>query len=143
MQQIGEGTLAIPPEWHNATVNIYTAQPPGARGVSVTVNRDRLPFGSSLHDYIEAQSKKLKGQLKDYQLLHQEQITLGQHPAYLFEFTWQSQDAGAVHQFLMTVADEQKVLNFAGTSAGKMSDSVRQQILAMLHSFRLTPSTPA
>ncbi len=143
MQHIGEGTLAIPDDWHNATVNIYTAQPPGTRGTNITVNRDLLPFGTTLADYVSAQGSNLKEQLPQYKLLNEGTVSLGEDTAHMLEFTWLSQDAGEVHQLLMTIANGSAVLNFAGTSNGKMSDSQRQQILDVLKSFRLnSPASP-
>jgi hypothetical protein len=138
--QIEEGTLTIPREWHDATVNIFTEKQPGARGVSVTVNRDRLPAGSTLDEYVEEQSERLKTQLKGFQLVGKERIMLGRSPAYLLEFTWQSRDVGEIHQLLMTALEEYKVLNFAGTSPGKMDGTQCAQLRAILQSFR--PNLP-
>lgn len=141
MRQIGEGTLAIPASWHNATVNIYTAEHPGTRGPSVTVNRDRLPALSTLEDYVEAQYETLESQLPRFKRLGRERLVLGGASATLLEFTWVSQDAGEVHQLLMTLMAGQTVLNFAATSPGKMSEGPRAEMLALLRSFQ--PVAPA
>lgn len=142
MRQLGEGVLAVPSSWHDATVNVYTAEPAGARGITVTVNRDRLPPGSTLDDYVEAQSRILAAQLKKFQLLGRERLLVAGRLAHILEFTWLSRDAGDVHQLLMTLVLDQKVLNFAGTSPGRMDDRQRAELRAVLESFRPTPQLP-
>lgn len=140
MQNIGEGSLAIPADWHNSTVNIYTSQPPGVKGLSITVNRDRLPLGTTLSEYVSSQSKKLKEQVKDFQPIHDEAVVVDGKEGHVFIFTWNSPDAGEIHQILLTVADGLAVLNLAGTSVGKMNDQLRDQVVQMLLSFRYTAS---
>jgi hypothetical protein len=144
MHNIGEGTLAIPEDWHNSTVNIYTAQPPGAPGISLTVNRDRLPLGTTVDDYCASQTAKLAQQLKNYRLVREEKkISIDGKPGAFLEFTWKSDEAGDVHQMLLTVADGQAVLNFAGTAAGAMSDIQKSEMIKMLLSFKFTPAATA
>jgi hypothetical protein len=140
MLNIGEGTLAIPTYWQNASINVYTAQPAGAKGLSITVNRDRLPLGGALQDYVSAQTSKLAGQLKDYRQVHAQAVTIDGRVGHLLELTWNSPDAGEIHQLLLTVADGQTVLNFAGTSPGKMTSSQRDELGRILLSFRFVPA---
>lgn len=138
MRQFEEGLLAVPPKWHDATVNVYTAEPAGIPGVSVTVNRDKLPLGSTLEDYVDAQSQVLAKQLRQFRLIGREKIALMGMPAHLLEFTWNSQDVGKVHQMLVTLLVGTKVINLAATSPGSMSDSRRAELRAILESFRPT-----
>jgi len=136
MQQIGEGSLDIPNDWHNATVNIFTAAPPGSKGLSVTVNRDKVAYGTSIHDYAADQRNKLKDQLQSYQLINEASITVDGQPGQLLEFTWTSPDTGDIHQLLLTLAHGQVAINFAATCVGKMTEEQRKTLIAMLLSFR-------
>lgn len=137
--QINEGVLTIPRDWHDATVNVFTEKPPGERGLSITINRDRLPPGTTLDDYVEEQSQRLESQLKEFRLLSNERVMLRNREAYLLEFRWQSRDVGDVHQFLMTVSDGRQVLNFAGTSPGRMDQRQSAQLREILSSFQPGP----
>lgn len=101
MQHIGEGRLDLPPEWHDQSVNIFTAQAPGVKGLSITINRDRLPFGMNLADYVQSQSDKLARQLNGYQLINSKTLELNGSPAHELEFVWKTDDAGPVHQVLL------------------------------------------
>lgn len=139
MLNIGEGMLALPPGWHNASINVFTAQPPGLKGLSITVNRDHLPPGGTLEGYVAAQSAKLADQLNGCQLIQQQAMVIDGRPAVFLELTWKSPDAGEVHQILLTVADGHTVLNFAGSSPGKMTNTQRDGIGRILMSFRFVP----
>ncbi len=136
MQQIGEGTLEIPDEWHNSSVNIFTAAPVGSKGLSVTVNRDKIPYGATIYDYAAEQSSKLKDQLKDYKLLNEKNITVDGQPGKVMEFSWTSPDVGDIHQLLLALAHGQTAINIAATSAGKMTAEQRKLLIDMLLSFR-------
>ncbi|MBP9897157.1 MAG: DUF1795 domain-containing protein [Gemmatimonadales bacterium] len=134
--KINEGMLTIPPEWHDATVNVYTEKPPGERGLSITINRDGLPPGSTLGEYVEEQRQRLESQLKEFQLIAKERVGILKGEAHLLEFRWRSRDVGEVHQLLMTVSDGRRILNFAGTCPGRMDQPQSAQILAILRSFQ-------
>lgn len=136
MQQIGEGTLEIPSDWHNATVNIFTAAPPGVKGLSVTVNRDKIAYGATIQDYAADQRDKLNDQLQGYQLINEANVTVHEQPGQLLEFTWTSPDTGDIHQLLLTLAHGQVAINFAATCIGKMTEEQRKTLIAMLLSFR-------
>lgn len=144
MQHIGEGTLDIPASWHNQSINVFTAQAPGAQGLSITINRDRLPFQSTLQDYAQAQSAKLAQQLKGFRLIEQLELELDAHPARQYELTWHTDDMGPVHQVLLCVADGQAILNMAATFGGHMNEAQAAQAKRILHSFRFNkPPQPA
>ena len=134
MITIGEGSLAIPAHWHNASVNIFSATSTG--GLSLTVNRDRLGPGIMLADYAQQQIETLPQQLARWVLLQQQVLLLAEHPGHLFEFTWHAPAQGLIHQILLCTAQDATVLNFSGTHTGMMDQQQRQQILTMLTSFR-------
>lgn len=139
MQQIGEGHIDLPAQWHDQSVNIFTAQAPGAQGLSITINRDRLPFGMTLDDYAKSQSGKLANQLKGYRLIEHRVLELAGSPAHEFEFTWKTDDAGPVHQILLSTApraDGPKVVNLAATLTGRMTERQLADVRRILHSFQ-------
>lgn len=143
MQHIGEGQLDIPEPWHNHSVNVYTARGPGVAGLSVIVNREQLPFQTSLDDYVAQQAAKLVKQLKGYRLVDQCQLEIDEHPAHQLEFTWQADDAGPIHQVLICVANQSTVLNMAASHGGLMNDKQVIEVKRILHSFRFNPADEA
>jgi hypothetical protein len=140
MQNIGEGILTIPENWHNNTLNIFTEQGPGVRGLSITANRDRLQPQKNLEEYANVQALKLPRQLNRFEILKTQRITTDGRPARLFEFTWHSGEAGPVHQVLLIVADGDKVLSLAASCPGRMSEDQLLQTTAILCNFRFNPA---
>lgn len=138
MQHLGEGTLDIPATWHNSSVNIFTAQVPGLKGVSITVNRDRLVLGQTLSAYVHEQTEKLRAQLRGFRLLERTMRSGETQQREFLEFTWDSPDVGPVHQLLLCVLLDQTVLNIAATSPGAVSGEQREVLLGILQSFTPT-----
>ncbi len=145
MQHIGEAQLDIPAPWHNRSVNIYTAQGPGVAGLSVTVNREPLPFQTTLDDYVAQQASKLGQQLNGYALVEQTRLEVDGHPAHQLEFTWRTDDAGPVHQVLLCVAHGGMALSLAASHGGRMNEPQRLEAQRILHSLRFDapPGTAA
>src|SRR5262245_38506826 len=127
MQNIGEGTLDIPVEWYNNTINIFTEHAPGLKGLSITVNRDRLPTGQRFEDYADDQAQNLPRQLTRFDLIKTESVELDGRAGRLFEFTWHAGEAGPVHQILLVVADGNIVLSLAASCPGRMTDQQLDQ----------------
>jgi hypothetical protein len=136
MQHIGEGQLDIPDQWHNLSVNIFTAKSPGTPGLSVTVNREALPFQTTLDDYVAQQSGKLAKQLNGFALIDQAQLEVDGHPAHQLEFSWQADDSGPVHQVLLCVAHGPTALNLTASHGGRMSEPQLLEAKRILQSLR-------
>ena len=139
MQNIGEGSLAIPADWHNASVNIFSVSAKG--GLALSATRDRLAPGGTLAAYVEQQRDGLAQQLGQFSLVGQGQMMLGEVAAHWLEITWHSEQQGLVHQILMCTEQGGQILNFSGTQTGMMQHDERAQIMTLLASFRFNGST--
>jgi hypothetical protein len=136
MQQIGEGQLDIPADWHNHSVNIFSLQSPGVAGLSITINRDQLPFQTTLGDYADEQTAKLKTQMKQFELISASSLELDRHAARRLEFTWQTDDAGPMHQILICVAQGHFLMNMAASFGGRMNEAQVKEVQRIFESFR-------
>jgi hypothetical protein len=146
MTNIGEGSLAIPATWYNASVNIFSVTMQG--GLSITITRDQLASGMALADYAQQQIASLPQKLGNFTLLQQHARLLDSRPgsdlvseptgipAHYYEFIWHSPQQGLIHQMLMCAARGKTVLNFSGTQVGRMSEAQHQQLWEVLGSFR-------
>lgn len=139
MQHLGECSLDVPDSWHNQSVNVFTANSPGAAGMSITVNRDTLALGVEFDEYVKTQSAKLGGQLKGFKALGRERLVLDGRPAVELEFTWQADDIGPIHQILVTVSEGRRVLNLAASLGGRMNAAQAGGARRVLHSLHFTP----
>lgn len=135
-QSIGEGTIGIPGDWYNASVNIFTAAPPGTAGPSVTVNRDILRPGTTLEEYTSEHLDKLRAKLRDFRLGDRRRTIIDGRPAEVSEFTWQADRGPMMHQILVTIQDSQRLLNLVATHGSVMEPPLRKQMMATLQSFR-------
>lgn len=137
-QHIGEGTLDIPPRWHNASVNIYTAEPPGKTGPTISVNRDLLRPGMTLDSYTQEQLDKLRTKLHDFKIGENSRLEIDGRPAAFYEFTWEAPNKSLMHQLLLTVLDADRLINIVASHGTVMERSLRQQMKGSLLSFRFT-----
>lgn len=133
---IGEGRLDVPEQWSNYTVNVFTAATPGMPGMSLTINRDRLPYAVAFEDFVADQARKASTQLQRFKTIGEATLEIDSRPARELEFTWVTQDAGPVHQLIVAVADGAQVLNMAVSCPGTMSASQLEEARRMLRSFR-------
>ncbi len=138
MHNIGEGSLAISAEWHNTSVNIFSASAKG--GLALSATRDRLTPGITLAAYVEQQRDGLSQQPGQFSLLGQGQMMLGEVPAHWLEISWHSEQQGLVHQILMCTEQGGQIVNFSGTQTGMMQHDERAQIMTLLASFRFNGS---
>ncbi len=140
-QNIGEGTLDIPPGWYNASINIFTAEQPGRAGPSLTVNREVLRPGTTLAEHAAEQIEKLRARLKDFRTGEQGRAVLDGRPAQVHEFTWQSDKGLIMHQILVSVQNGERLLNLVATHNAVMERPLRTQMMAILRSFRFNRDT--
>lgn len=136
MQNIGEGSLQIPSDWQNTSVNIFAPARTELQGVSLTVTREKMPFGMDVAAYAKAQIDLMQQQLPHFVLLSQDARQVDGLPVYLLEVQWESPQAGHTHQMLMLLQLEARVLHFCASHIGAMSQLMRQEMVDLLSSFR-------
>lgn len=135
-QHIGEGTLNIPQTWYNASINVFTAEQPGKAGPSLSVNRDLLRPGLVFADYVSDQITKLRAKLKDFRIVQERQMEVSGRPAWLYEFTWESEQGLVMHQILLSVNNDARLINLVATHGAVMEGHLKDHMMAMLLSFR-------
>lgn len=136
MQHIGEGVLAVPGDWHNGSINIFTQNPPNNPGLSVTINRDPLPRGVSFEEYATEQVRELATKLHRFKIVHDVLVQVDGRPGRFCEFTWRPDETKNAHQLLLSVLDGPTLINFTVTNVGVMDQATREQMTTMLMSFR-------
>ncbi|MCM3755769.1 DcrB-related protein, partial [Bacillus licheniformis] len=66
MYQMQEGTLALPVEWQDKTMNVFVSAATGTEGVSFVITRERLPWGMKFAEYVSSEIRKVAKQVPDY-----------------------------------------------------------------------------
>lgn len=135
MYHFSEGTLELPAEWQDMTVNILTSSTASTQGMSFTIARDTLPWGMTLSEFADREMKTLSNQLQEFTHIRQEANLLAAAESITCEFSWRSSQ-GMIHQLMTLVNTPQKVLVFTATMEGMLS--AQQQHLIMSHLQTLT-----
>ncbi|TNH41583.1 DcrB-related protein [Photorhabdus luminescens] len=128
------GTVQVPHDWRDVSMLILSS-PDDHHGSSFTLARDTLPWGLDFPQFAGREITALSQQLKNYQLIAQENGQLNGGDTLTAEFTWDSPQ-GPLHQLMMLLNLPQQVLILTGTCNGAMTPAQREQMLAIMTSFQ-------
>ncbi|MFG1173017.1 DcrB-related protein [Erwiniaceae bacterium CAU 1747] len=140
--QFNEGVIKLPSAWKDLSVQVLSAADNDQSGVSFTLSRDIIPWGMSFSQFADSEISSLSKQLKDYRQINRENGVLHSRDTTTSEFTWSSPQ-GPIHQLMMLLNVNPKVLVFTATIPGHMTDEQRQQLTALMKTFRLRETDPA
>lgn len=76
MYQMQEGSLLLPPDWIDKTMNVFVSASTGTEGVSFVVTRERLPWGMQFGEYAASELQKLAKQVPDYEAVSSSETTV-------------------------------------------------------------------
>ncbi|MCP9269563.1 DUF1795 domain-containing protein [Xenorhabdus sp. XENO-1] len=130
-----QGTIMLPASWQDASILVLNSQDEKS-GTSFTISRDNLPWGLAFSQFAEREMTAIGKQLKDYEVIAHESDELNGLETETFEFRWRA-PSGPVHQLMMMLNAPKHVLIFTGTCQGEMTAAQREQIQAMMATFRL------
>jgi hypothetical protein len=133
--QMNEGYLPLSGVWQDQTINVLVPREPAIKGINMVCSRDLLPMGMKFADYLATQRMNFGKELPKYQALADAPDILDSRPAHFFEFTWNSQ-GGLLHQMMIVVCVDDKILSLTATVPGGMDEAMRKSKLAFLKSFR-------
>lgn len=137
--QIQEGSVVLPGEWQDRSVNVLIPQDTSSKGANLVIARDSMPRGLSFGDYLQQQKKTFERELPEFRLSLDAPGIGGQHPLHNFEFTWTNQ--GKVMRQLMTVIGcGDGVLSLTATIPNGCEDAIEVLQRAM-NSLTLDPQT--
>lgn len=135
MYRINEGSIDLPREWQDRTINVVASNPSGV-GVSMTITRDDLPWGMGFAEYVDDQAKQAGTALKDFRVIERREITVGGAPAVEIECRWVAKQ-GAIHQLITTVQHGRKVLVLTASAGGEMSRDQQTEMRRIVASLQL------
>lgn len=134
--QFNEGAIELPTAWKDLSVIVLSAADNDQSGISFTISRDFIPWGMSFSQFAEREISSLSKQLKNYLQIHQESGVLNSHDTATSEFRWSSPQ-GVIHQLMMLLDLNPKVLVFTATVPENMTDEQRLQIKALMGTIQL------
>lgn len=134
--QFNEGVISLPAVWKDLSVLVLSAADNDQSGVSFTISKDVIPWGMTFKQFADREIFSLSKQLKDYQQINQDSGELNARDIAVSEFNWSSPQ-GQIHQLMMLLDLNPKVLVFTATVPGKMTDEQRQHLEELMRTFRL------
>ncbi|WP_338638385.1 DcrB-related protein [Burkholderia pyrrocinia] len=134
--QMQEGTLELPREWQDKTMNVFVSSATGTEGVSFVVTREPLPWGMKFDEYAAKEIDKLARTVPEYTLINVAEQSVSDRAAHSHEFKWTNNGA-AIHQQMTMVEYGPTVLVLTFTSPGIISDSQREQMTRVIQSLQL------
>ena len=135
MYRINEGTLDLPRDWADRSINVVASNPTGA-GASLTITRDDMPWGMSFDEYVDEQTKQAAQALKNFEVIERRSLDLAGVPATEIESRWIAKQ-GPIHQLITTVQNGRRVLILTASLGGEMSESQKTEMRRIVATLRL------
>lgn len=130
--QFNEGTLAIPTQWRDESMNVFTF--PDDTGGNLVINRTPLPVGIDDDDYYQQVIYQFRSNLKGYQENAYQLTELDNHPAHLLDYQWQTPE-GMMYQLSLLQIRENRLLTFTYTLSQPFSPTQKAGLLSILETF--------
>jgi hypothetical protein len=136
MYQLNEGSIELPAEWKDQSINIISSAGGAAPGLSFTVTRDDIPWGMQFSEYVADEIAKAKEALNDFTILSQDEIRVSDAPAVQIECTWNAKQ-GQMHQIITTVHAAPRAMVLTASMPGKMSASQKETVRKIVSTLSL------
>ncbi|TDB45474.1 DUF1795 domain-containing protein [Photorhabdus luminescens] len=131
--QMNEGTLAIPDNWRDESMNVFVL--PDDSGINLVVSRTPVPSGMDNNAYYEQTLEQFCTHLPGYQEHQRSEITLSQQPARRLDYQWKSPE-GDMYQTVVLQIRGTLLLTFNLTSPAPFEENQRDALLAVINSFQ-------
>ncbi|MTD29426.1 DcrB-related protein [Erwinia sorbitola] len=136
MYHFNEGTIDLPDEWKDVTINVLSTSENDAGGLSFTISRDTPPWGMAFREFAEREITLLSTQLKNFSEIERVRDPLDNYESVSCEFSWSSTQ-GNIHQLMFFVSAAKNVLILTATMPALLSESQKALILSLLNTLVL------
>ncbi|NYA43040.1 DcrB-related protein [Serratia fonticola] len=133
MYVINEGTLEMPENWQDETMNALIAQ--DNSGLNIVITRLTLPFATDREAFYQQTISQFRDNLKKYQENDYRVISLADEPAHLLDYRWQSPE-GRIDQVAVMQIRGNQLITFTLSSSKGMSTGQKERMLAYILTFK-------
>ncbi|WP_411891600.1 DcrB-related protein [Yoonia sp. SDW83-1] len=138
MYHMNEGSIDLPDNWKDQTINIIASGGTGAvPGLSFTVTRDDVPWGMEFDEYVTGEIEKASEALTDFTIINQSGLHISGRQAVELECTWNAKQ-GPMHQIITTVNAPAHAMVLTASMPGKMSDTQKSEVRRITATLQLT-----
>lgn len=111
---INEGTIDLPDDWTDRSMNIFTPDASENPEWNIVVSRDVLKEGENLSDYISGQLEEMPKALPRFRLISEEEVQVNDFTGRRIIATWIG-DGGTIRQKQVIFVRNDKSLVFTFT----------------------------
>ncbi len=130
---INEGSLDAPKGLIDQTVNVLS--PPQGKGLTVSISRDKLPWGMDFEEFVFAQLEKLKEAFNDFTEDGRHVLEIDGARCPVCRFNWSSPH-GRLYQMMTMVEKNGNVVILTTSMTEPISKKQKEQINEMYLSFK-------
>jgi hypothetical protein len=134
--QMHEGSLSLPSDWLDKSMNVFVSASTGTEGVSFVIARERLPWGMRFNEYTNSEVQKLAKQMPEYEAVAGNETEVSGRAAYAHEFKW-TNNGKPIQQLLTMVEHGRQVLMLTFTVPGTLSPTQKAQVEDVIRSLTL------
>lgn len=134
-----EGSLAIPDDWRDESMNIFKASETEA--YNLVISRERIPRSLDPHAHLTAQRKVIEENLVGFRERDRALIELDGTSCVWLEYSWQSPEGPMNQVNVLRVAGD-ILVSFTFTSGRPFNDAQRGAFRKILASYR-APAPPS
>lgn len=131
--QLNEGSISLPRHWLDQSMNIFVL--PNEERSNFVINRIDIPVGVENEEYYAQILDQFRHNLKDYQELHYETLSLNEHLSHLLQYQYLAPE-GKINQLTLLHIVNNKLLTLTFSSKKAISPSQRNHILHIMLSFK-------
>lgn len=131
--KINEGTISIPNELQDKSVNILAS--PDRRGVSISIARDKLPSGQTFEGYAISEMTRITEALVDYKETSKTVIQIDGIRCPLWRFSWKSPQ-GVLYQHVAIFERNRQVVVLTASFYFEPSASQIKEVKDIFSSFK-------
>lgn len=127
MYQINEGTIDLPSEWKDQTINVVSANGGGAPGLTYTITRDEVPWGMDFFEWVENEIGQAGEALTQFTVVSKTAMTIGGVDAVEIECTWRAKQ-GEMNQIITSVNGPKTAMVLTASQQGKLSEKQKEEV---------------
>jgi hypothetical protein len=131
--RFNEGSLDVPEDWHDETMNIFKG--PLSQGYNLVISRNQIPKAADPQAHIAEQLLAIEENLPMFSEVAREGIQLDGVTCTWLEYTWKSPE-GLMNQINVLHAVGDMLVSFTLTSAKGFNDAQRARFREVLGTFR-------
>lgn len=135
--KLNEGTLEMPDEWVDQTINVFPSSSSNPAEFSVVITRDNPLANESLKEYFDRQIKQLPTSLPGFKEIRRGELKLDGKDAVDIEYNWIGKGK-KMHMRQVGTLHNKVILNITATAVAPHYPKYSAEFDKILNSFKFS-----